>query len=86
VCGSGDEITYDYRFNSDDKLRCNCGAPTCRGYVNAPSKGDDSPKRRAAGAAGKLVPLSEVEFLTGQEAVAAAVAATAFPSKQQLQL
>lgn len=31
----GDELTYDYRFSSDsERLRCNCGAETCRGWVN----------------------------------------------------
>jgi SET domain-containing protein len=32
---SGDEITYDYKFPlEDDKIKCTCGAPTCRGTLN----------------------------------------------------
>ena len=32
---AGVELTYDYRFNSEDeKLVCNCGARNCRGFVN----------------------------------------------------
>ena len=31
----GVELTYDYRFTSQNEhLSCNCGAPTCRGMVN----------------------------------------------------
>lgn len=32
----GEELTYDYRFQSRDEeqLQCNCGAPACRGVVN----------------------------------------------------
>lgn len=40
-------MTYDYRFAGDEKLRCNCGAPTCRGWVNMPT--GDSPYKRADG-------------------------------------
>lgn len=79
----GDEITYDYRFASEQKLRCNCGAATCRGFVNAPSAGIDTP-RRLAGAAALLLPRHEVEILRGMEAVAAAAAAAAFPAKKHL--
>lgn len=83
VCPAGDEVTYDYRFASDDKLRCNCGASTCRGFVNAPSTGPESPKRRAGGAGVLLLPRGEVEILRG-EAAAAALAGMAFPAMQQL--
>lgn len=32
---AGDEVMYDYKFPiEDDKVRCFCGAPTCRGYMN----------------------------------------------------
>ncbi|KAI8470341.1 MAG: putative SET-domain transcriptional regulator [Monoraphidium minutum] len=34
---AGEELTYDYRFAGEEKLPCNCGAPTCRGMVNAPA-------------------------------------------------
>mmetsp|Transcript_8916 Transcript_8916/g.22597 ORF Transcript_8916/g.22597 Transcript_8916/m.22597 type:complete len:151 (-) Transcript_8916:144-596(-) len=30
----GEELTYDYRYGSSEKLPCNCGAPRCRGIVN----------------------------------------------------
>mmetsp|Transcript_6179 Transcript_6179/g.17253 ORF Transcript_6179/g.17253 Transcript_6179/m.17253 type:complete len:1117 (-) Transcript_6179:483-3833(-) len=30
----GEELTYDYRFGSTEKLPCNCCADRCRGYVN----------------------------------------------------
>jgi hypothetical protein len=39
----GEELTYDYRFAGEEKLRCNCGAATCRGWVNKP--GACSPRR-----------------------------------------
>ena len=35
--GAGDEFTYDYRFNGDEKLPCNCRAVACRGLVNISS-------------------------------------------------
>ncbi len=35
-----DELTYDYRFNGDEKLPCNCGAATCRGFVNVRDEDD----------------------------------------------
>ena len=32
---SGEELTYDYRFEAeDDKVPCMCGAPNCRGSMN----------------------------------------------------
>ena len=34
----GEELTYDYRFAGDEQLRCNCGAPGCRGFVNEPEE------------------------------------------------
>lgn len=30
----GEELTYDYRFGSSEKLPCNCGCARCRGFVN----------------------------------------------------
>jgi hypothetical protein len=43
-------MTYDYRFAGDEKLRCNCGAASCRGWVNAPGS-SDSPHKRPDGSA-----------------------------------
>eukprot|EP00775_Hariotina_reticulata_P004536 gene4536-4788_t len=40
----GEELTYDYRFAGDEKLRCNCGASSCRGWVNYPHS-CDSPQQ-----------------------------------------
>uniref|UniRef100_A0A7R9Z1C3 Histone-lysine N-methyltransferase n=1 Tax=Chlamydomonas euryale TaxID=1486919 RepID=A0A7R9Z1C3_9CHLO len=37
---AGDELTYDYRFNGDEKLPCNCGAERCRGFVNVDDPDD----------------------------------------------
>jgi hypothetical protein len=75
VC-AGVEVTYDYRFAGQDKLRCNCGAPTCRGWVNAPAAADaGAPRQRPDGSI--LLPRSEVEFLTGAAAAAAVAAAAA---------
>lgn len=34
---AGQELTYDYRFKEEEganKLRCLCGAPNCRGFLN----------------------------------------------------
>ncbi|WIA30589.1 hypothetical protein OEZ86_000671 [Tetradesmus obliquus] len=47
---AGEEMTYDYRFAGDEKLRCNCGAASCRGWVNAPGS-SDSPHKRPDGSA-----------------------------------
>lgn len=31
----GEELTYDYHFEPElEKLKCYCGAPSCRGYMN----------------------------------------------------
>ena len=31
----GEELTVDYRFSDKiDKVKCHCGAPTCRGTIN----------------------------------------------------
>ena len=31
----GEELTVDYRFSEKiDKVKCQCGAPTCRGTIN----------------------------------------------------
>jgi SET domain-containing protein len=34
----GEEVTYDYKFPLEDdlekKIRCLCGARSCRGYLN----------------------------------------------------
>ena len=32
---SGQELTYNYRFCSNEELPCNCSAPACCGLVNA---------------------------------------------------
>ncbi|BDA44310.1 probable histone-lysine N-methyltransferase TRX1 [Coccomyxa sp. Obi] len=39
---AGEELTYDYRFSGEEQLPCNCGAPTCRGFVNLPKASADS--------------------------------------------
>lgn len=32
---NGEEIKYDYKFPlEEDKIPCNCGAPSCSGYMN----------------------------------------------------
>lgn len=34
---AGQELTYNYRFQeegADQKVRCACGAPNCRGFLN----------------------------------------------------
>ena len=32
----GEELLVDYRLDSDDEYACGCGAPSCRGKLNAP--------------------------------------------------
>ena len=32
----GEELLVDYRLDSDDEYACECGAPSCRGKLNAP--------------------------------------------------
>jgi hypothetical protein len=71
---SGVEATYDYRFNGDDQLRCNCGAPTCRGWVNLPK---EEQIRKSAEDNVLLLPREEVVFLRGVAAAAAEAAACA---------
>ena len=47
----GEELSYDYRFSSEhEKMPCNCGTRSCRGFVNVPSDGfdDDALKARAS--------------------------------------
>ncbi len=45
----GEELTIDYRFDSDvPKVRCACGAPTCRGTINL------KPERRGRRTASKV--------------------------------
>ena len=39
------ELTYDYRFNGEEVLLCNCGATKCRGKVNLPEKEDPEEKK-----------------------------------------
>lgn len=67
----GEELTYDYRFAGDEKLRCNCGASTCRGWVNMPSS-FDSPLKRNDGAllvpSHELVPVKDAEQLLSSTA------------------
>ncbi len=34
---AGQELTFDYRFKQEEgeaRVRCQCGAPTCRGFLN----------------------------------------------------
>jgi SET domain-containing protein len=34
---AGQELTFDYRFREEgegSKVACQCGAPSCRGYLN----------------------------------------------------
>jgi len=38
---AGEELTYDYRFHSNELLPCNCGAPGCRGWVNVTGKASE---------------------------------------------
>ncbi len=33
----GEELLVDYRLDSDDEYPCGCGAPSCRGKLNAPA-------------------------------------------------
>ena len=42
---AGDELTYDYRFNGDELLPCNCGAASCRGLVNIPDDDEEQQGR-----------------------------------------
>jgi hypothetical protein len=82
VC-AGEELTYDYRFAGQEKLRCNCGAPSCRGWVNAPASSDLQAPRPDGSL---MLPRSEVEFLTGAAAAAAVAAhAAAAPGRKQAQ-
>jgi SET domain-containing protein len=39
---AGEELTYDYRFHSNELLPCNCGAAKCRGWVNVSGKATES--------------------------------------------
>ena len=40
----GEEITYDYKFPiEDEKIRCLCGAKSCRKYLNWSSKSSQIP-------------------------------------------
>ncbi|KAL0040242.1 hypothetical protein WJX77_001213 [Trebouxia sp. C0004] len=36
-----EELTYDYRFSGKERLPCNCGATSCRGYVNKAAVQED---------------------------------------------
>jgi hypothetical protein len=61
---AGEELTYDYRFHSDDeRLPCNCGAALCRGFVNIPLTAAEVLD------AGEMsvVPAEEVKLLLGDE-------------------
>ena len=35
---AGEELLVDYRLDSDDVYPCGCGAPSCRGVLNAPKE------------------------------------------------
>ncbi|GJP37269.1 hypothetical protein CLOM_g21700, partial [Closterium sp. NIES-68] len=55
---AGEELTYDYRFDSqDEQLACNCGSSACRGVVNILKDGDDD----ADGDVAVWAPRSELE-------------------------
>jgi len=75
----GEEVTYDYRFAGEEKLRCNCGAPSCRGWVNMPSS-IESPRRPADGS--MVVLRQQLVFVKG----AGNTAAAAPGSRKKLQL
>ncbi|KAK9809797.1 hypothetical protein WJX73_007597 [Symbiochloris irregularis] len=45
----GEELTYDYRFNGDELLSCNCGAASCRGTVNFTASDDETVAVEVAG-------------------------------------
>ena len=34
----GEELTVDYRLDSDDEYPCGCGTASCRGVLNAPEE------------------------------------------------
>ena len=36
----GEELLVDYRLDSDDEYECVCGAPSCRGKLNAPPESE----------------------------------------------
>lgn len=39
---AGEELSYDYRFSSEqERLACNCAAPSCRGWVNVSADEED---------------------------------------------
>jgi hypothetical protein len=76
----GEELTYDYRFAGEEKLRCNCGAPNCRGWVNTPGS-HQSPARGADGSI--WAPRRELEAVPGAPGPAAGPAAG---GKKRLQL
>ena len=54
------------RFAGEEKLPCNCGVPSCRGFVNCPADDDCE----AAGA--KWVPPTELVLVSGKAKAAAA--------------
>jgi hypothetical protein len=57
---AGVEISYDYRFASEsERLPCNCGAATCRGFVNVDADGDDDGPTGGAAAADGPPPLPQ---------------------------
>lgn len=58
---AGEELTYDYRFSSDEDLQCNCGAATCRGTVNF----DGMSKDYFTAPAVELVPLRQARRVSG---------------------
>ena len=38
ILRANEELTYDYKFeretNDEERIRCLCGAPGCKGYLN----------------------------------------------------
>ena len=54
---AGEELTYDYRFQSNELLTCNCGAQGCRGWVNVAGKASEPYV---------LIPKAQLTYLVGR--------------------
>eukprot|EP00798_Chlamydomonas_sp_ICE-L_P008008 gene8008-1237_t len=52
---ASDELTYDYRFNGDEKLPCNCGVASCRGLVNVDMDNHDDGSSGVVGPDGMAI-------------------------------
>lgn len=64
---AGTELSYDYKLSSsNEQLRCNCGAASCRGLVNLPSPPQACGTRHGSegnGGGTMLLPRRELEWL-----------------------